>query len=63
MGQEVKIELKYCERCGGLWLRYAGNPQVYCVSCAPDMADVARAPKKQPKTVKLNGINGGAVCA
>ena len=40
---EIKIELKYCERCGGLWLRRAGDPQVYCAPCAPAMRDTARA--------------------
>ena len=23
-GQEIHVELKYCERCGGLWLRPQG---------------------------------------
>jgi Zn-finger nucleic acid-binding protein len=31
--QEGKVELKYCERCGGLWLRPTGADGVYCVSC------------------------------
>jgi len=59
----LKVEVKYCERCGGLWLRYAGSGQVYCVSCAPDMGKVARGPKKQPRSVKLPVLNGGAICA
>ena len=29
-----KLELKYCERCGGLWLRPQGADAVYCASCA-----------------------------
>src|SRR5689334_13582092 len=29
----VELELKYCERCGGLWLRLCGDDEVYCVSC------------------------------
>ena len=29
-----KLELKYCERCGGLWLRPQGTETVYCVACA-----------------------------
>jgi len=24
-GSEIQVELKYCERCGGLWLRPQGN--------------------------------------
>jgi hypothetical protein len=35
---ELKFELKYCERCGGLWLRPVGGGQVYCVACGCEMA-------------------------
>jgi len=31
---EIVIELKYCERCGGLWLRLQGADGVYCAGCA-----------------------------
>ncbi len=34
----VELELKYCERCGGLWLRRRGMQNVYCASCVPRMA-------------------------
>lgn len=30
----VHLELKYCESCGGLWLRPKGSSQVECASCA-----------------------------
>ncbi len=33
VGQEIHVELKYCERCGGLWLRPQGSDGVYCVGC------------------------------
>ena len=26
----VRLELKYCERCGGLWMRTWGTEDVYC---------------------------------
>ena len=29
---EVRVELKYCERCGGLWVREGGGG-VYCNKC------------------------------
>lgn len=29
----MKLELKYCERCGGLWLRLQGTTCVYCDTC------------------------------
>jgi hypothetical protein len=31
--QEIHVELKYCERCGGLWLRQEGITRVHCASC------------------------------
>jgi Zn-finger nucleic acid-binding protein len=48
-GQVEEVELKYCERCGGLWLRRKGCRQVYCWPCVPKMAEFAVA-KKRPGT-------------
>lgn len=31
---EIIIELKYCERCGGLWFREAGSNANLCGPCA-----------------------------
>jgi hypothetical protein len=31
--KDETLELKYCERCGGLWLRDDGNEGVYCRVC------------------------------
>ena len=36
----IQMELKYCERCGGLWLRPKGEDEVYCAECTPKMAEV-----------------------
>jgi Zn-finger nucleic acid-binding protein len=36
--QEIRFELKYCERCGGLWLRTQGADGVYCASCRVGLA-------------------------
>jgi hypothetical protein len=33
-----KVELKYCERCGGLWLRPEAADGVYCASCKVSLA-------------------------
>ena len=33
----VELELKYCERCGALWLRPCTEEQVYCAPCAKKM--------------------------
>jgi Zn-finger nucleic acid-binding protein len=35
----IQLELKYCERCGGLWLRPLGADQVYCPPCIPKMME------------------------
>lgn len=40
---EVPVELKYCERCGGLWLRPQGADVVYCRGCQEHMAAWPRA--------------------
>jgi hypothetical protein len=42
--KHVRVELKYCEHCGGLWVR-EGGAGVYCDRCAPKVADLP-APKK-----------------
>jgi Zn-finger nucleic acid-binding protein len=39
---EIGFELKYCERCGGLWLRPTGGGQIYCVACGRAMAELPR---------------------
>jgi len=37
-GLGMQVELKYCERCGGLWLRPQGTDGVYCASCRVRLA-------------------------
>jgi hypothetical protein len=41
--KRMTLELKYCERCGGLWLRPAGGKQIYCVRCARQIAEMPSA--------------------
>jgi hypothetical protein len=36
----VRLELKYCERCGGLWLRTLGSGEVYCSLCVAQILDL-----------------------
>jgi hypothetical protein len=45
-GGEVGVELKYCEHCGGLWVRERGAGTVYCDRCQNKVADLP-APKKK----------------
>ena len=32
--QSRNMELKYCERCGNIWLRRSGSEQSHCAPCA-----------------------------
>lgn len=42
-GREViQLELKYCERCGGLWLRRKETQHVFCATCAMQMSRSGR---------------------
>ncbi|HUO25518.1 MAG TPA: hypothetical protein VMU61_07615 [Candidatus Aquilonibacter sp.] len=43
---ELCLELKYCERCGGLWLRPVGGRQMFCVRCAGEMAEPFARPQE-----------------
>ena len=43
---EVGVELKYCEHCGGLWVRERGSGMVYCERCQPKVAELP-APTKE----------------
>jgi hypothetical protein len=48
----VRMELKYCERCGGLWLRECGSGLIYCVGCESEVSELPIL-KKRPQTVIL----------
>jgi len=56
----LQLELKYCERCGGLWLRVRGLQEVYCSSCAAAMSEVAigRRSKRPPRLPVHRNIQG-----
>ncbi len=51
-GNDERRELKYCEHCGGLWLRSPGSGLVYCEQCRAKVADLP-VPKKKPGRVRL----------
>jgi hypothetical protein len=47
------LELKYCERCGGLWLRPDGAATPYCPRCEQFMSELpARPDRHQRKPVQ-----------
>jgi len=51
--QGIRMELKYCECCGGLLLRRAGSGAMYCGECAVLIGDLApRRERGQRKQVK-----------
>jgi len=37
-GSEVRLELKYCERCGSLFLRRLAEDRAYCTGCTVHLA-------------------------
>ena len=50
--ENVGVELKYREHCGGLWVRERGAGTVYCEKCASKVADLP-APKMRPRRAML----------
>jgi hypothetical protein len=38
----IYLELKYCERCGALWLRPGGSDVVFCGNCARAAVELAK---------------------
>ena len=53
----VRMDLKYCEHCGGLWVR-EGGAGVYCEKCQPKVADL---PAPRPKRGGVSGSAKGRV--
>lgn len=54
----VQLELKYCEYCGGLWLRRKGDAEIYCAGCIPYVAqlavpDVRRSRPRMPVNTRI----------
>ena len=50
----TQLELKYCERCGALWLRLRGVQDVYCASCAVEIMELP-APSRIASKPRLPG--------
>ncbi len=49
---ETQVELKYCERCGGLWLRRQGASGVYCASCRARLAAMPNPGEAPPRKAR-----------
>ncbi len=50
--KDVRMELKYCERCGALGLRECGAGVVYCDHCLLEVAELP-PPRKNPGRISL----------
>jgi hypothetical protein len=50
----VRMELKYCERCGGLWMRTWGTEDVYCPACAVQMSDLPEVRRRRTPLLLVN---------
>ena len=59
MAEGIRMELKYCECCGGLLLRRAGSQANYCVGCALLINDLA--PRKEGRRRAEAGSGDGRV--
>jgi hypothetical protein len=51
-GQEIQVELKYCERCGGLWLRLQGTEGIYCDACRMRLDAMPDPGKPRPRKAR-----------
>jgi len=52
MERSVGLELKYCEQCGGLWLRRRGSQECYCAGCARFLEEI---PPRMPDNRRRGG--------
>ncbi len=57
-GQGIQVELKYCERCGGLWLRPQGADGVYCASCRVRLAAMPNPGEAPPHKARRRKSRG-----
>jgi hypothetical protein len=44
----LKVQLKVCEGCGGLWFRTQDKLDIYCSSCASKLNGYPRMVKRRP---------------
>jgi hypothetical protein len=45
----LNLQLKYCERCGSLWLRPDGAATPYCPPCEQFMAELPVRPDRHQR--------------
>lgn len=49
MEEQKRVELKICERCGGLWLRPEKSRWIYCGPCKSRVDELPAVSLKTPK--------------
>jgi hypothetical protein len=59
----VRLELKYCERCGGLWTREHGIVQSRCDRCIAEEKQLTKLWKSRSKRFNMPASRTGAVLA
>lgn len=52
--EAIQLELKYCERCGALWLRLRGAQEIYCAPCDLETLDLP-SPRRVTSRSRLPG--------
>ncbi len=55
----TRLQLKYCERCGGLFLRREGTDSVFCGTCAHAMAGSPGSGRKPCEAATCKGVVAG----
>ena len=65
--ERVTLELKICERCGGLWLRPAASRWIYCGGCKKKVSELPKASmgsgqkRRQARVGNANGVERAQV--
>ena len=54
----IQMKLKYCERCGALWLRLTGSDLIFCSPCSVVLAGLARNPRFREPRVSSSRVDG-----
>ncbi|MCU1307072.1 MAG: hypothetical protein JWN45_1767 [Acidobacteriaceae bacterium] len=58
--ERVTLELKICERCGGLWLRPSASCWIYCGGCKKKVSELPKpstgSPRRQARAGKFIGV-------
>ena len=62
----LRVQLKVCEGCGGLWFRAQGGTNIYCSSCESKFRNLPRPTKRRrgrpcKNTTQIVAAAGGAL--